>query len=178
MKEAPLLEREVKPGMRNCFLWQVIDTTPVKGRLIKKKARNASLRTAGFSHQSLACLSKLICPSCMMCAGKPSCPTAKACTALWRSTCPSHLSRVYSIWLSCQFLFHPSLTPQTAMHLRWPSSHTQSHALLSQVPEVTGIHALHCLSTPATVNPWRRYMLVAVWGPTNTNAAHLTNLSF
>ena len=52
MQEAPSPEREVKPGMRNCLLWQGMDILPMKVKQIEKKNESASLRAAGFSHHS------------------------------------------------------------------------------------------------------------------------------
>lgn len=110
-KDAPLSEPKVKPGMRNCLLWQGMDTIPKKVKQIEKKNRNASLWTAGFSHQSLTCLSKLICPSWTMFAGpNPAALTNSQGQGLLREGPPAfHFPRRYSIWFSCQYPFHPSL---------------------------------------------------------------------
>lgn len=133
MKDAPLSETEVKPGVRNCLLWQGMDTIPKKVKQIEKKNRNASLRTAGFSHQSLTCLSKLICLSWAMFAGpNPAALTnsqGQGCFGKAHLPFTSHDGTASGFLASIHFI--PHFSKQRTFCLPWLPGSMSSHALLS-----------------------------------------------
>lgn len=173
-KVTPLLEPEVKPGMRNCLFWQGMDTIQKKVKQIEKKTRNASLWTAGFSHQSLTCLSKLICPSWTMFAGT----NPASLTNSQGQGCFGKAHLPFTSHDSTHLVFLPvstsSFTSQSKENFVCHGHQAACQAILSSARSHWSLPFAVCLNQQMSNHEEYTIFLIPIKGPTSTNAAHLT----
>lgn len=131
-KDAPLSEPKVKPGVRNCLLWQGMDTIPKKVNKLKRKtemplygplaflikAWHAS--PSWFAHPEQCLLGPIQQPS----------PTAKARGCFGKAHLPftSHDGTASGFLASIHSI--PHFSKQRTFCLPWPPGSVSSHALL------------------------------------------------